>query len=455
MNLSARDMPSNRISTAAAAAKPLERFPGLSVLLVAHNMSMSQSGETSVPCYYLERMLREGIPVQALCHARNREELRRDLPPELFARIHFVEDSWLQKLLWQAGRLVHYRVQDLIVSQVIHALTQIRMRRVSARIIADHDIRIVFQPVPISPKAVSYMFGLNVPVVIGPMCGGLELPPAFKHLDGALVGWSISWSRWLADRAHRFFPGKLQAAALLVGNARTARALPPGVRGKVYEIVESGADLERWPPKEYPVRRQDGIVRFVFCGRLVDWKGAQYLVKAFAPLARRGGVRLDLIGDGELFESVRRQVLDEGISDSVTLHGRVPLDRFISIMREGDVYVMPSLRECGGLALLEAMAIGLPIVATNWMGPAEYLDESSGILVDPHSEQGMIDGFTRAMERLAGSAELRRSLGEGARRRVFAGLFGWQPKVKRVIEVLNEVLQAAPASAPRSSRRVP
>ena len=420
------------------------------VLLVAENMSMKQSGETSIPCYYLEHFLRRGIEVWAICHSRVRDELRDEMRPEVFRRIHFVEDTWLQRRLWRAGHSMHYRVDDLIFGQLIHTLTQLRMRSFAERLIDRHDIQLVFQPVPISPKALSYMFGFNVPVVVGPMCGGLELPPAFRHIDGRLVSWSIRLSRLAAGFMHRFVPGKLQAAALLVGNRRTARVLPRGIRGRVFELVESGVDLDRWPPKQYPAVVPGGVVRFVFCGRLVDWKGAQYLVKAFAPLARKSSVHLDLIGDGELFESIRAQVRSEGIADSVTLHGRVPLDRCIDLMRNGDAYVVPSLRECGGLALLEAMALGLPIVATNWMGPAEYLDDRCGILVDPSTEQGMIEGFTAAMDRLAQSPALRQRLGENARKKVCDSYFGWEKKVTRVIEIFDQVLAARPsAAAPR------
>lgn len=414
----------------------------LRVLLVAENISLKQSGETSVPYFYLDRLLKRDVDVQAICHARVRDDLRETLPPDMFERIHFVEESPLQTRLWKLSRFFHYRIADLVFNQLIYVITQARMRSLAKRIVRDRQIDIVLQPVPISPKTPSFMFGLGVPVVIGPMCGGLELPPAFRHMDGAFVNLTIHAARALAALIHRFIPGKLQAAALLVGNQRTAKALPRGTRGKIYEVVESGADLARWAPKTYPVQSDGGPVRFVFCGRLVDWKGAQYLVKAFAALAReRSDVHLDLIGDGELYESIQKQIVDENMGHAITMHGRIPLERCIELMRNGDVYVMPSLRECGGLALLEAMALGLPIVACNWMGPAEYLDASSAILVDPVSEQGFIDGFTDAMRRLADSPELRRSLGEGAQRRVHAGYYGWDRKVDRVLEILRQVLR--------------
>ena len=430
--------------------------PRPSVLLVAENISLRQSGETSVPFYYLHHFIRLGLEVRAICHARVREQLREDLAPDLFQRIHFIEDTWLQRLVFAAGTYVPYRIEDLVFNQIIHILTQIRLRAVARRLIPAHGIDVIFEPVPIAPKALSFMFGLRVPVVIGPMCGGLELPPGFRHLDGRAVDWTIRTARNLAAMLHKFVPGKLNAAALVVGNQRTARALPHGVRGKIHEVVESGVDIERWEAKDYDRAPAvpSPVTRFLFCGRLVDWKGAQYLVKAFAPLARKGGVQLDLIGDGELFESIRGIVKAEDIGGSVMLHGRVPLEQYIGLLRDADVYVMPSIRECGGLALLEAMAIGLPIVATNWMGPAEYLGEDSAILVNPCSEAFMIDGFTDAMRRLAASPQLRRSLGEGARRRVMSGYFDWDKKSRRIVEILEDVIRESQAAAPQG-RSVP
>lgn len=93
-------------------------------------------------------------------------------------------------------------------------------------------------------------------------------------------------------------------------------------------------------------------------------------------------MHLDLIGDREIPHSIHWQVAAADISRAVAVLGRLKLEARIENMRRGNVYVMPSLRECGGLALLDAMAIGLPFVACNRMGPAEYRNERYAIPVD-------------------------------------------------------------------------
>jgi len=412
----------------------------MNILLAAENISLLRSGETSIPWYYIREFTRAGHQVSVICHARVRSEIASSFDLDACELIEYVEDTWLQRALFRIGKTFPYRIEDLIFGQLIQSFTQIRMRRVAHQVVTSKPIDVVFQPIPISPRVPSFLYGLGVPVVIGPMCGDLELPPAFRHMDGAVVNGAIQIGRCVSSLLHSVIPGKLCAAALLVGNQRTARALPKRTRALIFEVVESGVDLERWEPKDYFGQQTSGLVRYVFCGRLVDWKGCQYLVQAFLPLARAGTAHLDIIGDGELIQEISRQVEVSGIGHAVTIHGRLSLEDTIALMRDSDVYVMPSLRECGGLALLEAMCLGLPIIAANWMGPAEYLTQECAILVDVGSESEFVFGLTEAMKKLAASQDLRREMGVAARQRVFAGEFGWRKKAQRVLDVMGVVV---------------
>ncbi|MGI0485432.1 glycosyltransferase family 4 protein [Pantanalinema rosaneae CENA516] len=420
--------------------QPAELGKQLRVLLVSENVSLRMSGETSVPYYYFKLLQERGVDVWMICHARNRAELREFFSAELFERIHFVEDSSFQAAVWRFSKRFPYRIEDLIFGRLLHIITQFHGRKLALDIIKKHQIDIIFEPSPISPKGLSFMYDMGVPVVIGPMCGGLNLPPAFRYMDSRFTRLSIFLGRCASWIGHRLVPGKLRADALLVGNQRTARVLPQGYQGKVYEVVESGVDLSRWEPKHYFPPNPDQPVRFVFCGRLVDWKGAQFLVEAFKTVAEQTNAVLEIIGDGELREEIAARVMELGLQNRVNLHGRLPLADCMALITNSDVYVMPSLRECGGLALLESMAIGLPIIAANWAGPAEYLNDRCGILVDPSSPSGFVQGLAEAMIRLAQSPHLRYQLGKGAQQRVKMNYFDWDSKTDRVLEVLKETL---------------
>lgn len=428
------------------------------ILIVAENMSLRLSGETVLPYQYFRHFLDDGHDVHLICHVRVREDLRRDLPDAMFDRIRFVEDCALQRLIDRIGRLLPYRVQDLVGNQLITLVTQIRMRALARALIAEGQIEVVFQPAPIAATAISAMYRLGRPVVIGPMNGGMELPPAFRTMDRSSARWLISAARRAAALLHRLIPGKLEADALIVSNPRTQRALPPGTQGRIYRLSESAVDFRQLPLRAEKADRSKPI-SFIFCGRFVDWKGIAFLVRAFAPIARETGARLDLVGDGALFEDIRQQIEREGLQTHIILHGRLPLEGYAALLRQADVYVTPSLRECGGIAMMEAMAVGLPVIGVRWGGAEQYTSPACAVLVDPISEQGLVDGLSDAMRTLAVSSVMRWQMGLAARRHLETHGLDWDTKARCIIEILEDViarsLQRAPAGDPGSGHHFP
>ena len=89
------------------------------------------------------------------------------------------------------------------------------------------------------------------------------------------------------------------------------------------------------------------------------------------------------------------------------------------------------------------MAVGLPLIATNWGGPGDYLNSSCGILVEPASKQGFVKGLTNAMLKCAQSPELLQSLGCAGRERVREH-FDWERKVDRILEIYQQTIDACP-----------
>ena len=101
--------------------------------------------------------------------------------------------------------------------------------------------------------------------------------------------------------------------------------------------------------------------------------------------------------------------------------------------------MLPSIYECGGAVVLEAMATGTPAIATAWGGPAEYIDQTCGILVDPSDAESIVQGFVQAMRKLAADPELRASLGAGGRARVEQH-YDWSKKIDRILEVYRQAV---------------
>ncbi len=152
--------------------------------------------------------------------------------------------------------------------------------------------------------------------------------------------------------------------------------MPAAYHPKCVYLPENGIDPSRFSLKvDREVVRP---LRLVFVGRLVPYKGADMLVEAAAPLARAGKVVLDFIGDGPMLEELRRAIERERISECVTLAGWVPHEQLQHRLIESDVFAFPSIREFGGAAVLEAMALGLVPVVVDYGGPADLVTAETG-----------------------------------------------------------------------------
>jgi glycosyltransferase involved in cell wall biosynthesis len=104
--------------------------------------------------------------------------------------------------------------------------------------------------------------------------------------------------------------------------------------------------------------------------------------------------------------------------------------------------LLPSLYECGGAVVLEAMAMGRPVIATAWGGPLDYLDEDCGILVEPSSRAALIDGFSAAMVRLQSCTDLAQRMGAAGRQKLLKE-FDWHKKIEAVLAIYESILPAS------------
>jgi glycosyltransferase involved in cell wall biosynthesis len=149
----------------------------------------------------------------------------------------------------------------------------------------------------------------------------------------------------------------------------------------------------------------------VAAGRLTRVKGLGFAIEALAQLLASHPWQLDLVGEGVLREELAALATRLGVADRVTFHG---FRRDVAAMMAGaDALIMPSLHEGLPYALLEAMSLGLPVVASNVGGLAEVLrHEETGLLVPA----GDARALAAALARLADAAELRVALGAAAAR---------------------------------------
>ncbi len=417
--------------------------PSLRVLVVSEHASAAFGGEAFLPLLYFQFLRQRGIESWLVSHDRVRSELRAVLPDE-FERMYFVRDTRVQRLLCRLGSFGRTTIRA--TDGLSHLITQFAQRDLVKSVVAKHAITVVHEPAPVSPRQPSALFDVGAPVVIGPMNGGMSYPPAFRELQTQAERTLLHVSRKFAELANWVLPGKRRADLLLVANQRTRRALPSVISGaRVEEVVENGVDFGRFVARlrGHASARATGaaaLPTFAFVGRLVRLKAVDLLLEAFASARQKIPMNLEVFGDGPVRGALEQQTRTLGVSDAVTFHGFVPQTELAPRLGLLDALVLPSLHECGGAVVLEAMALGLPVVATAWGGPRDYLDAECGLLIEPSSKGAMIDQLTRALIKLAADPELRRRLGWAGREKAQRE-YDWERKIDTMIGLYRSVLK--------------
>jgi glycosyltransferase involved in cell wall biosynthesis len=207
--------------------------------------------------------------------------------------------------------------------------------------------------------------------------------------------------------------------------------------------VENGVDLSTWGgviPEATADRAHGGTFRLVFMGRLVAWKAVELTLQAVT-LCRSAGhdVVLDILGDGPERQTLEALCQKLDIGEFVHFHGFQPQVECARVLRQSNALILNSVRECGGAVVLEAMSLGLPVIAADWGGPADYVDASCGILVSPIPRADFAARLAEAISRLAVDPELCRRMGEAGHAKILME-YDWEKKVDRMLEIYRSVL---------------
>ena len=199
------------------------------------------------------------------------------------------------------------------------------------------------------------------------------------------------------------------------------------------EIVPFGVDVDAFHPPEAR-RSNDGQIVIGYAKALIRAYGPDVLIRAFSRVRRDlPDVRLHLAGGGAMEKKLKALAIELGVGDSVVFEGFVQHSEMPEFLQEVDIFVNCSVvPESFGVAVLEASAVGLPVVATRIGGlPEVCTDGLTGILVSA----GDVDGLSDALRTLAESPTLRERLGRAGRDFVKT-TYDWRESVDQMLGLL-------------------
>jgi phosphatidylinositol alpha-mannosyltransferase len=206
-----------------------------------------------------------------------------------------------------------------------------------------------------------------------------------------------------------------------------------------YCIIPHGVDLERFAAKVPPMDRyNDGRLNILFVSRLEKRKGAKYLLQAYLRAKKDcPPSRLIMVGPGERLRREYERWIESVNLEDVVFTGHVPYTDLPRYYHTADIFSIPAVgQESFGIVLLEAMAAGKPIVATDIEGYASVVNSGAeGILVRPKDERSLAS----ALVSLANDKDLREQM--GARGRAKAEALSWPTIAQRTLDFYQECMK--------------
>jgi len=166
-------------------------------------------------------------------------------------------------------------------------------------------------------------------------------------------------------------------------------------------VVRCGIDVAEFSYQPKGTVNRD-CLRLLAVGRLVEKKGFSYLLEAIKNLKFEGlNISLTLIGTGPLEMNFRQFLIRENLNDYVKMKGIASSKEVLTAMQEADVLVVPSVISASGemegipVVLMEAMAIGLPVIATDHSGISELVSEDTGKLVPERDVEALCSAISK------------------------------------------------------------
>jgi glycosyltransferase involved in cell wall biosynthesis len=323
----------------------------------------------------------------------------------------------------------------------------IRARRwLKKRLRSGETFDVAHQVTPASLRYPSPAAGLGIPLLIGPVGGGLDNPDGFES-ELRSAPWYTKL-RLLDEWRLRHDPLLRRSFA----SANCILCVTPNVKSLLGDLPSHEVELmsdngvAELPPPRSRARENKKQLRMLFVGRMIRTKGARDAIRAIAKLKDIEGLTFDVIGDGYDLPACKEEAQRLGVSNVVTFHGRMPRKDIDAFYARADVFLFPSFREPGGIAVFEAMSHGLAMIVADRGGPGFVVDDACGIRIPVTDPEQFAAQIADAIRKLAAAPELVTAMGAAAREKIRLQ-FLWDMKIERIGEIYHRVSDYATASS--------
>ncbi len=365
----------------------------MKIAFVAYDLNPTLGSECGTADLWL-KALSKYYCVVAFTQLKHKQDVLNENYPNV--EFFFIDiPNWILKISEKTG---FYPLSNLVFAQ--------KVKKILSTL---HDIELIHCITPAGLHSFNSLYQLDIPLIIGPIGGALELPQGFRDKK---VFYSFR-PRNIYYRAIKHLPTWRNyfnyAKLILIGTEYVRDKLPAQCRKNTKVFFDTAVNPDIFSPRPKKSRE----VTICYTGRIEYHKGIDLLLEACESLFKNyKNVILVIAGDG----AYRKKIPSD--NPKIRYVGRLPREKIVSLLNQSDIYCLPTLTEPGGAAILEAMSCGLPVVTTNYGGPAISVTNECGFRIDPLNRKYYIEQLKYSLKRLIDSPELRKKMGMAGRERV-------------------------------------
>lgn len=401
------------------------------IILIAYNLNPKLGSESGTADLWL-RAICNHCQVEVFTIKAHKSDIRCESYPN--TKFHFI--TIRENILRFFNRLELYSLLNVIFIW--------KTKKVIRQELVIDKFSLIHCLTPSGVHSWNDLYKLNTPVLVGPVIGGVKIPRGFEKILGFSMI-KLALRELYYDLIH-FYKGWrkyfLSASRIIIGTEQICSMLPKEVRQNVSVIFDACVDTGLFMPSYNPNRTNKGIVKILFIGKLVPHKGVFLILDACRQIIDRVNIPFKILiwGRGPLRKVIEEKIVKDGLSAYIDVNTEfVSVEGLIKIYQESDIFCFPALKDSGGMVSLEAMACGLPVITSNYGGPAYSVTNECGIKIEVNNYKQYVYDLSEAIIKLVEDEPLRKQMGMKARERVEQE-FSLQAMEKKILGVYNEVL---------------
>jgi glycosyltransferase involved in cell wall biosynthesis len=286
-----------------------------------------------------------------------------------------------------------------------------------------------------------YLWKMNKPLVWGPI-GGFQMTPWKLLPSMGLKGFVFYASRNLINLWQMRFNRRVRTMAQRASYIICATQDGYNAVAKFWKrdaVIIPEVGLTSIPTDNVSNEKDDDILRLCWSGMHEPRKSLNLLLEAVNLCQNKEHIEVNVVGDGPSNGKWKRFAARLGLQH-INWFGWVPRDTSLRLMQSSHAFVITSLCDDTTTVVLEALSMGLPVVALNHTGFANVLTNECGIKIDICSRAQVVRDLANAIDRLYEDKSYRHSLGQGAKNR--AQDFTWDKKVQMIYDIYSKIVKS-------------